>query len=130
VDKDATNADAAAREAYEEAGVRGSVEPVPFSSCRHCKPRTLSSPGQIILVDAHLCKVKQLAQPLEKHRDPTWFNVATAKRRLRKSRTSEFTAKVISVIDQATERKGKAVVAQLMFANGVPQLAVDFVTPL
>src|SRR5271165_2413808 len=30
VDQDATNADAAAREAYEEAGVRGSVEPFPF----------------------------------------------------------------------------------------------------
>jgi len=30
VDQDATNADAAAREAYEEAGVRGSVDSVPF----------------------------------------------------------------------------------------------------
>jgi len=104
VDQDATNADAAAREAYEEAGVRGSVEPVPFFSYRHCKPRRLGSRRQVILVDAHLCKVKHLAPPLEGYRDPRWFSVPKAKRRLRKFRTSEFAAEVVRVIDRATER--------------------------
>ena len=104
VDQDATNADAAAREAYEEAGVRGSVDSVPFFCYRHCKPRHLGSRGQVILVDAHLCKVKRLAPPLEEYRDPTWFRVPEAKRRLKKFRTSEFAAEVISVIEQATER--------------------------
>ena len=104
VDQDATNAHAAAREAYEEAGVSGSVEPVPFFSYRHCKPRRLGSRRQVILVDAHLCKVEHLAPPLEEHRDPRWFSVPKAKRRLQKSRTSEFAAEVISVIDRATER--------------------------
>jgi len=104
VDQDATNADAAAREAYEEAGVSGSVEPVPFFSYRHCKPRRLGSRRQVILVDAHLCKVKHLAPPLEGYRDPRWFSVPKAKRRLRKSRTPEFAAEVVSVIDRATER--------------------------
>jgi 8-oxo-dGTP pyrophosphatase MutT (NUDIX family) len=99
VDQDVTNADAAAREAFEEAGVRGSVEPVPFLSYRHCKPRRLGSRRQIILVDAHLCKVKQLAPPLEEYRDPTWFSVPKAKRRLQK-----FAAEVVGVIDRATER--------------------------
>ncbi len=104
VDEDATNADAAAREAYEEAGVRGSVESVPFFSYRHCKPRRLGWRRQVILVDAHLCKVKHLAPPLEEYRDPTWFSVAKAKRRLQKFRTSEFAAEAISVIDRARER--------------------------
>lgn len=104
VDQDATNADAAAREAYEEAGVRGSVEPVPFFCYRHCKTRQLGSGRQVILVNAHLCKVKQLALPLEQHRDPTWFNVSKAKRRLQKSRSPEFAAEVISVIDRAAEQ--------------------------
>ena len=104
VDQDATNADAAAREAYEEAGVRGSVEPVPFSSYRYCKPRWRGSRRQVILVDAHLCKVKHLAPPLEEYRDPRWFSVPKAKRRLQESRTSEFAAEVVSVIDRATER--------------------------
>ncbi len=65
VDQDATNADAAAREAFEEAGVRGSVEPTPFVCYRHCKPRRPGSRGQVVLVDAHLCKVKHVAPPLE-----------------------------------------------------------------
>ena len=104
VDQDATNADAAAREAFEEAGVRGSVDPVPFLCYRHCKPRQLGSRRQVILVDAHLCKVKRLAPPLEDYRDPTWFSVSKAKRRLEKFRTSEFAAEVTSVIDRATER--------------------------
>ena len=104
VDQDATNADAAAREAYEEAGVKGSVDSVPFFCYRHCKPRQLGSRRQVILVDAHLCKVKHLAPPLEEYRDPTWFSVPKAKRRLRKFRTSEFAAEVVGVIDRATER--------------------------
>jgi len=104
VDQDATNADAAAREAYEEAGVRGSVELAPFFSYRHCKPTRLGSRRQVILVDAHLCKVKRLATPLEEYRDPTWFSVPKAKRRLQKFRTSEFAAEVVRVIDRATER--------------------------
>ena len=104
MDQDVTNADAAAREAYEEAGVRGSVEPVAFYSYRHCKPRRLGSRRQVILVDAHLCRVRRLAAPLEEYRDPTWFSVPQAKRRLQKSRTSEFAAEVVSVIDRATER--------------------------
>ncbi len=104
VEQDATNADAAAREAYEEAGVRGSVDPVPFACYRHCKPRRLGSRRQVTLVDAHLCKVKRLAPALEEYRDPTWFSVPEAKRRLKKSRTSEFADEVISVIDQATDR--------------------------
>ncbi len=104
VGQDATNAHAAAREAYEEAGVRGSVDSTPFFSYRHCKPGRLGSRRQVVLVDAHLCKVKHLAPPLEEYRDPTWFSVPKAKRRLRKFRTPEFAAEVVGVIDRATER--------------------------
>ena len=104
VDQDATHADAAAREAYEEAGVTGSVEPVPFLCYRHCKPRQPGSRRRVILVDAHLCKVERLAPPAEEYRNPTWFSVSKAKRRLEKFRISEFAAEVTSVIDRATER--------------------------
>ena len=104
VDEDATHADAAAREAYEEAGVRGWVEHVPFSSYRHCKPGRLRSRRHVILVHAHLCEVKHLVPPREEYRNPTWFSASQAKRRLQKFRTSEFAAEVSSVIDQATER--------------------------
>ena len=104
VDRDATHADAAAREAYEEAGVRGSVECVPFISYKHCKPRRMSSRRRVILVHAHLCEVRHLVPPAETYRDPQWFKVEKAKRQLQKFRTSEFAAEVVSVIDRATER--------------------------
>ena len=104
VDRDATHADAAAREAYEEAGVSGSVERAPFISYKHCKPRWMSSRSRVIVVHAHLCEVRHLVPPAESYRDPQWFNVEKAKRRLQKFRTSEFAAEVVSVIDRATER--------------------------
>ena len=104
VDEDATPADAAAREAYEEAGVKGTVERVPFISYRHCKPRRLGSHKHVVVVHAHLCKVKRLVSPLEQYRDPTWFTASKAKRRLEKYRTSEFAAEITRVIDHAAER--------------------------
>ena len=104
VDRDPTNADAAAREAYEEAGVTGWVEATPFVSYLHCKPGQLRSRSGAVLVDAHLCEVKRLVPPLEGHRNPTWFSRGRAKRRLRELRTPEYASEVVRVIDRATER--------------------------
>ena len=103
VDQDATAAAAAAREAYEEAGVKGSVERLPFISYRHCKPRRLPSRKHIVTVHAHLCEVKRLVSPLEDYRNPRWFRAEEAKRRLQKFRTSEFASEVVNVIERATE---------------------------
>ena len=99
-----TTAAAAAREAHEEAGVRGSIERVPFIFYRHCKPKRLKSRREVVLVHAHLCAVKRLLAPSEEYRDPTWFTASKAKRRLQKYRDSEFAAEVVGVIDRAAER--------------------------
>jgi 8-oxo-dGTP pyrophosphatase MutT (NUDIX family) len=104
VDRDLTHADAAAREAYEEAGVTGWVEASPFISYLHCKPAQMRSGSGAMLVDAHLCEVKRLVQPLEEHRNPTWFSRGKAKRRLREFRTPEYASEVMRVIDHATQR--------------------------
>ena len=104
VDHDPTTADAAAREAYEEAGVKGRVENVPFASYRHCKAGRLRSRREVVVVHAHLCEVKRLVSPPEQYRDPTWFNASKAKRRLQKYRTSKFAEEVTSVIDRASDR--------------------------
>lgn len=101
--RDATTADAAAREAYEEAGVRGSVERIPFTAYRHCKPRKLRSPRHVVTVHAHLCEVKRLVPPLEGYRAPTWFRADKAKRRLQKFRAPEFAAELSNVVDQAAK---------------------------
>jgi 8-oxo-dGTP pyrophosphatase MutT (NUDIX family) len=104
VNENETSAAAAAREAHEEAGVRGSIERVPFISYRHCKPKGLTSRRDVILVHAHLCAVKRLLAPSEQYRDPTWFSASKARRRLRQYRDSEFAAEVAGVIDRATQR--------------------------
>ena len=116
VNEDETNAAAAAREAHEEAGVRGSIEPVPFISYRHCKPKGLRSRSHVILVHAHLCAVKRQLAPSEEYRDPTWFRASKARRRLQQYRDSEFAAEVAGVIDRATERiySAKAIRAHRM----------------
>ncbi len=102
MDDDPTPAHAAAREAYEEAGVKGSVEHRPFTTYRHCKPGKLRSRRHVTMVHAHLCKVLRLVAPMEGYRSPTWFRADKAKRRLQKFRTLEFAAEVAGVIDQAT----------------------------
>jgi 8-oxo-dGTP pyrophosphatase MutT (NUDIX family) len=104
VDGDATNADAAAREAYEEAGVKGRIDSDPFHRYFHSKRDRFRSRREVVPVHAHLCEVDRLVSPKEDHRDPTWFNADKARRRLRENRAPEFASEVIQVIDRAVSR--------------------------
>src|SRR5271166_589613 len=104
VDGDATNADAAAREAYEEAGVEGRVEFHPFHWYFHSKRDRFRARRAVVPVHAHLCEVERLVSPKEDHRNPTWFNADKARRRLRENRTPELASEVIQVIDRAVVR--------------------------
>lgn len=109
VDGDATNADAAAREAYEEAGVKGRIESDPFHWYFHAKRDRLRARRAVVPVHAHLCEVELLVSPKENHRNPTWFNADKARRRLRENRAPEFASEVITVIDRAVLRiRGRA----------------------
>jgi len=103
VDRDATPAAAAAREAYEEAGVKGSVEHIPFASYRHSKRRKPRTRNHVVMVHAYLCEVKRLDPPLEDYRTPSWFRADHAKRRLRKLRSTELAAEIGNVIDRAAQ---------------------------
>src|SRR4051794_28554857 len=86
VDADLTAADAAAREAYEEAGVFGRVERVPFTRYRYSKTGGQRPAPQELEIDAHLCEVVRMVPPEEIDRDPTWFSPEKAKRRLGENR--------------------------------------------
>jgi len=101
VDGDATHADAAAREAYEEAGVKGRIDLEPFHWYFHSKRGRFRSRRSMVPVHAHLCEVESLVSPKEDHRDPTWFKADKARRRLRENRSPELAGEVIQVIDQA-----------------------------
>ena len=104
VDDDATHADAAAREAYEEAGVKGRVEHEPFHWYVHSKRERFHSGRDVVTVQAHLCEVERLVDPKEGHRTPTWFKADKARRRLRENRSAELADEVIAVVDRAVQR--------------------------
>src|SRR5229473_4256449 len=79
-----THAQAAALEAFEEAGVHGRMEEASFT--RYIQPKRGNMQGSVVTelaVSAHLCEVLRLGPPQEFNRNPTWFPADKAKRRLR-----------------------------------------------
>jgi 8-oxo-dGTP pyrophosphatase MutT (NUDIX family) len=89
-----THAQAAALEAFEEAGVHGRMEEASFTQYVRRKRS----------VGAHLCQVLRLDPPQEPNRDPTWFSAEKAKRRLRQDRPTDFGAELARVVDCAVAR--------------------------
>ena len=104
-----THAQAAALEAFEEAGVHGRIEEASFTSYVRRRGRELqNSAGRLAekesAVNAHLCEVLRLVPPQELDRHPTWFSADKAKRRLQEHRTPEFGAELARVVDRAVSR--------------------------
>jgi 8-oxo-dGTP pyrophosphatase MutT (NUDIX family) len=96
IDGDSTAAAAAAREAHEEAGVRGRVDPFAFTCYLHYK-----NGSDAHTVNAHLCKVLHLETPREPYRAPQWFSIEKAKRRLREDRPGRYAKELVRVVDHA-----------------------------
>jgi len=101
-----THAQAAALEAYEEAGVHGRIEERPFTSyVRRRKGESgARSVSREAAVNAHLCAVLRLSNPGEAKRNRTWFSVEDAKRHLREERNARDGAELARVIDKAVAR--------------------------
>ena len=99
-----THAQAAALEAFEEAGVHGRMEEASFA--RYVRRR--EEPGDSGAVDqtvkAYLCEVLWLDPPQEPDRRPTWFSAGKAKRRLRDDRATHYAAELVRVIESAVAR--------------------------
>jgi 8-oxo-dGTP pyrophosphatase MutT (NUDIX family) len=96
-----THAQAAALEAFEEAGVRGRIEETSFASyC--CEKRSLR--GKSLNVNAHLCQVFRLVRPKELDRDRTWCTPQEAKLRLRKNRNIAGASEFCRILDLAVAR--------------------------
>jgi 8-oxo-dGTP pyrophosphatase MutT (NUDIX family) len=106
-----THAQSAALEAFEEAGVHGKIEKIPFtrylrriaedaSKTKNSAARTQRARP----VTAHLCEVSRLEPPQEENRKPTWFLAEKAKLRLRADRTREFGLELTRVVDRALSR--------------------------
>lgn len=104
VEDDATRAAAAAREAYEEAGVHGHVDTLPFATYLHSKSPHIRATHAELRIEAHLCYVYGLVAPEESYRNPTWFSPNKAKRRLHDDRRFHYGSELSAVIDSAVER--------------------------
>ena len=102
-----THAQAAALEAFEEAGVHGRMEEASFARYT-CRKRGLDSatrPAEKELtVHAHLCEVVRLGNPKESNRKRTWFSVEDARQHLREGRKGHEGAAFARVVDRAVER--------------------------
>jgi 8-oxo-dGTP pyrophosphatase MutT (NUDIX family) len=103
-----THAQAAALEAFEEAGVHGRIEEAPFVQYIRRKRGDARKSGRSaekeIAVGAHLCEVFRLSTPKESNRDRTWFSVDDARLRLRERRDRRDGAQFARVVDKAVVR--------------------------
>jgi 8-oxo-dGTP pyrophosphatase MutT (NUDIX family) len=100
-----SHSQAAAREAAEEAGALGTIEPRHFHLYIHSKG-VFWQPGgvQEFVVKAFLMEVHQLRRADEPLRRPTWFSPEDARRRLAKGREVKYAHELEAVIDRALDR--------------------------
>ena len=100
-----SHSQAAEREAAEEAGALGTIEPRHFHLYIHSKGVFWQPNGvQEFVVKAFLMEVHQTRKPDESMRNPTWLSADEAKRRLAKGREVKYAHELHAVIDRALER--------------------------
>jgi 8-oxo-dGTP pyrophosphatase MutT (NUDIX family) len=104
-----SHSQAAEREAREEAGVIGVIEPRHFHVYIHSKG-VFWQPGgvQEYVVKAFLMEVRQTRDPHEDGRNPTWFNGDEARAILAKGREVKYARELQTVVDRAMEHLGLA----------------------
>jgi len=101
-----THAQAAALEAFEEAGVHGRIEETSFARYirRGGARKSAKSGKKEVAVYAHLCQVFRLSPPKESKRNRTWFSAEDAKHCLREGRRSDDGTEFARVVDRALTR--------------------------
>ena len=99
-----SHSQAAEREAMEEAGALGIIEPRHFHLYIHSKGVFWQPSGvQEYVVKAFLMEVHQMRRPDEGNRHPTWVSAEEAKKRLAKGREVKYSHELEAVIDRALE---------------------------
>jgi 8-oxo-dGTP pyrophosphatase MutT (NUDIX family) len=99
-----SHSQAAAREALEEAGAIGVIEPRHFHLYIHSKGVFWQPSGvQEFVVKAFLMEVTGTQRPGEEMRNPTWFTSVDAREMLAKGRELKYVAELQTVIDRALE---------------------------
>ena len=99
-----SHSQAAEREAWEEAGARGHIEPRHFHVYIHSKGVFWKPPGvQEFVVKAFLMEVEHAGHPQEDSRNPTWYSSEDAKKILAKGREVKYAKELQAVVDRALE---------------------------
>lgn len=103
-----SHSQAAEREAREEAGAFGAIEPRHFHVYIHSKG-VFWQPGgvQEYVIKAFLMEVHQTRDPHEDGRNPTWFTAQEARAILAKGREVKYARELQAVIDRALEHIGQ-----------------------
>lgn len=96
MDESLSRCEAASREACEEAGALGKIEPRCFHIFKYWK-----GSGDLVLIEAYLMEVLRTAIPEEMHREPTWFRPEAARRVIAEGRDPESATELATVIDAA-----------------------------
>jgi 8-oxo-dGTP pyrophosphatase MutT (NUDIX family) len=100
-----SHSQAAEREALEEAGAVGVIEPEHFHLYLQPKGDSrLRNVVQEFVVKAFMLEVTHTQPPQEPNRNPTWFSVDDARRALKRGREEKHAAELRTVIDRAVER--------------------------
>lgn len=97
-----SGSEAAAREALEEAGVRGQIQESCFAHYLDVK-RALGHDNRNgeILIAAYLLEVRSLSSPHEADRNPTWFQPEEAKQKLAEQRAGKYSRELGRIVDAA-----------------------------
>jgi 8-oxo-dGTP pyrophosphatase MutT (NUDIX family) len=109
-----SHSQAAAREALEEAGAVGVIEPRHFHLYLHSKGVFWQASGvQEFVVKAFLMEVTATRTPGESMRNPTWYAAAEARTILAKGREVKYAGELQAVIDRALEHIQPAALANV-----------------
>jgi 8-oxo-dGTP pyrophosphatase MutT (NUDIX family) len=104
-----SHSQAAEREAHEEAGATGIIEPRHFHIYIHSKGVFWQSGGvQEYAVKAFLMEVQHTRRPEETFRNPAWFAPDEARVVLAKGREVKYARELQAVVDRAVEHLGAA----------------------
>jgi 8-oxo-dGTP pyrophosphatase MutT (NUDIX family) len=103
-DPDLSGSEAAAREAMEEAGVKGTIEESYFDCYLDCKRGCGNESGpREILIAAYLLEVAQTGLPEELYRNPSWFAPLEARQRLAERRERKYGQEMARIVEGAVD---------------------------
>jgi 8-oxo-dGTP pyrophosphatase MutT (NUDIX family) len=99
-----SHSQSAEQEAWEEAGVRGHIEPRHFHLYIHSKGVFWKQPGvREFVVKAFLMEVERTEESHEPMRNPTWYAPEEARKILAKGREVKYAREMQAVVDRAME---------------------------